>query len=130
MRKTLFCTLAALALSSGAAVAEMSLSFDWGNIPACNTGKPNTVGSPRFVVAGVPQGTTSVEFRLKDLDAPRYKHGGGKVAMTGDGVVPFGAFKYKSPCPPRQVHTYQWTATAHKGKTVLAKATAQRRYPE
>lgn len=128
--RSILASLAALAISAGAAHAEMSLSFDWGDIPACNTGNPGTVGSPRFVLRGVPVGTTSVEFRLKDLDAQGYKHGGGKVGMTGDGTVPFGAFSYKSPCPPRQVHTYQWTATARSGKTVLGTATAQRRYPE
>lgn len=130
MRTILLSTLSALVLSAGAATAEMSLSFDWGNIPACNTGKPNVVGSPRFVIKGVPKGTTSIEFRLKDLDAPGYNHGGAKLGVTRDGAVPFGTFTYKSPCPPRQVHTYQWTATARNGKTILEKATARRRYPE
>ena len=122
--------LAALALASHAH-ADMSLSFTWGDIPACNTGRPNTVGSPEFVIRGVPDGTTSVQFKLKDLDAPRYNHGGSKrLGITQDARVPFGAFTYKSPCPPGEVHTYEWTATARAGNTVLATAKAQRRYPE
>ena len=63
-------TFSALLLGAGMAQAQMSLSFEWGDIPACNSGKPNVVGSPRFVIRGVPAGTTSVEFRLKDLDVP------------------------------------------------------------
>lgn len=128
--RTLFISLISLTLSAPMAMADMSLGFAWGNIPACNTGKPNVVGSPEFIVRGVPPGTTTIEFRLKDLDAPRYRHGGGKVKMSRDGKVPFGAFKYQSPCPPREVHTYQWTAIARAGGKVLGKAAAQRRYPE
>jgi phosphatidylethanolamine-binding protein (PEBP) family uncharacterized protein len=112
------------------ASAEFRISFGWGNIPDCRTGRPNRVGSPAFVLQGVPEGTTVIEFKLTDLDVPSYNHGGGKVKVTGDGKMPFGAFKYKSPCPPGQVHTYQWTATAKAGRKVLATATAARKYPE
>ncbi len=123
-------TFSALLLGAGMAQAQMSLSFEWGDIPACNSGKPNVVGSPRFVIRGVPAGTTSVEFRLKDLDVPGYNHGGKKLKVTRDGAIPFGTFSYKSPCPPGGAHTYQWTATARKGGKVLEKAVARRRYPE
>jgi len=123
-------TLAAAAVSATAAYAEFSISFEWGEIPVCNTGKPNTVGNPRFVVQGIPAGTTSIEFRLKDLDAPRYNHGGARLKMSGDGVVPFGTFTYKSPCPPGGVHTYEWRATARNGGKILGKAAARRNYPE
>ncbi|VAV90485.1 hypothetical protein MNBD_ALPHA07-794 [hydrothermal vent metagenome] len=126
----LMATLAALILSATTASAEFSFTFEWGDIPSCGTGRPNTVGSPAFVLKGVPAGTTSVQFRLKDRNAPSYNHGGGKVAVTGDGTIPFGAFKYKSPCPPQGAHTYEWTATARQGKTVLERAKARRKYPE
>ena len=79
---------------------------------------------------GLPAGTETVEFRMKDQNVPQYNHGGGKVRMSGNGTVPAGIFKYKGPCPPGQVHTYQWTATARKGSTVLGKATAARKFPE
>lgn len=128
--RTLIFALAALALSATTAAAEFTISFNWGNTPACNTGRARTVASPAFVVRGLPKGTTSVEFRMKDLDAPAYNHGGGKVKMSQGGTVPAGAFKYKGPCPPRQVHRYRWTATARQGGKVLGRAEATRRFPE
>ncbi|MCV2892472.1 hypothetical protein [Lentibacter sp. XHP0401] len=121
---------AALILAAGTAHAEMQLSFKgWGNIPSCTTGKPNTVGNPAFTLKGIPAGTTQVQIRLKDLDVPGYNHGGGKLKMTADGTIPAGTFKYKSPCPPSGVHTYEWTATAKKGNKTLATAKAARKYP-
>lgn len=121
--------LLALLLATPAA-AEFRISFEWGNIPDCRTGKPNRVGSPAFVLDGVPAGTTVIEFKLTDLDVPSYNHGGGKVKVGQDGKMPFGVFKYKSPCPPGGVHRYQWTATAKAGNKVLATAAATRKYPE
>jgi len=112
------------------ATADFSLSFQWGGIARCTTGKPNKVGNPKFVLKGVPAGTTSIDFRLKDLNVPSYNHGGGKLKISGSGTVPSGAFTYKSPCPPDRVHTYEWTATARKGSKTLATAKARRKYPE
>ena len=126
----LMMSLVALILSATTASAEFSFTFEWGDIPSCRTGRPNIVGSPAFVLKDLPAGTTAVRFKLKDLDAPSYNHGGGKVTISTDGTVPFGIFKYKSPCPPGGVHTYQWTATALKGKTKLATARVLRKYPE
>lgn len=128
--RTLLLSLAVLGLSATTAAAEFTISFQWGNTPACHTGRAKTVGSPAFVVRGLPAGTETVEFRMKDLDAPQYNHGGGKVRMAGNGTVPPGTFKYKGPCPPGQTHTYRWTATARKGNSVLGTATAVRRFPE
>ncbi len=129
MRVTGFAILA-LAAFAGPAAADFTISFTWGNIPLCTSGHPNQVGSPKFVLSGVPDGTDVVEFRLKDLDVPGYNHGGGKVGVSGDGVVPKGAFTYKSPCPPDGVHTYEWRATARNGSKTLGKAAARRSYPE
>ncbi|MFT4620239.1 MAG: hypothetical protein ACI95S_001866 [Dinoroseobacter sp.] len=68
-----FATMAALAICVATpAAAEMTLAFQWGNIPLCTTGRPNTVGNPAFALRGVPAGTDSVEFRLKDLNVPGY----------------------------------------------------------
>lgn len=119
----------AICLSSSAAFADFKISFDWGDIPRCTTGKPGRVGSPAFVLRGVPEGTTVIEFRLKDLDVPSFNHGGGKVKVGSNGKLPFGLFKYKSPCPPRGSHTYEWTATAKSGNKVLGRAKAKRSYP-
>jgi phosphatidylethanolamine-binding protein (PEBP) family uncharacterized protein len=113
------------------AAAQMQFTFDWAGLKLCTSGSPNKVTNPRFKVTGLPAGTTIIQFRLKDLDAPGYNHGGGWVKMSGDGTAPAGAFSYKSPCPPNGSHTYEWTATARtkkNGKT-LAKATARRVYP-
>jgi len=127
----LFQIALASALLASPAAADMSLTFTWGAIPACNSGNPNTVGSPEFVVRGVPEGTTSIQLKLKDLDAPGYNHGGSKkLKVTQDALLPFGTFKYKSPCPPGEVHTYEWTATARSGNTVVGTASARRVYPE
>lgn len=122
--------LTALIATASTATAEFAISFKWGDIPSCTNGRPNSVGSPAFVIKDLPAGTTSVQFRLKDLNVPGYNHGGGKVKISGDGKMPAGVFKYKSPCPPSGVHTYQWTATAKGGGKTLGKATAKRNYPE
>ena len=119
-----------LAASTTFAQAEMKLSFTWGNIPSCTTGKPNRVSNPPFTLTGVPAGTTKIVFKLTDLDVPNYNHGGGTVKMKSSGKLTPGAFKYKSPCPPSGRHTYQWTATAKAGSKTLAKAAARRKYPE
>lgn len=119
-----------LALSASMAAADFTISFDWGDIPRCTSGRPNTVGSPAFILRGVPTGTTTIQFRLKDLNVPGYNHGGGTVKVGRDGKLPFGVFQYKSPCPPGGAHTYEWTATAKAGNATLATAKARRNYPE
>lgn len=126
-----FFIAAGFAFVASTAVAEMTLGFQWGDIPSCTTGRPNTVANPEFVLGGVPQGTNRIVFKLKDLDVPNYNHGGGtlKVQMSGSGRIPSGVFKYKSPCPPSGRHTYEWTATAKKGNQTLATAKAARQYP-
>lgn len=123
---------AALTALATPASADMSLGFaSWGDIPRCTTGRPNTVGNPVFTLSGVPGGTATVEFRLKDLNVPSYNHGGAKLRITRSGTVPFGTFTYKSPCPPSGVHTYEWTATARDAAgAVLDSAKARRKYPE
>jgi hypothetical protein len=89
------------------------------------------VGSPAFVLTGLPNGTATVEFRLKDLNVPSFNHGGAKLSITRDMTVPFGTFRYKSPCPPNGTHTYEWRVTVRdaNGK-VLEVASAKRKYPE
>ena len=120
-----------LAFFAAPAFADFKVSFEWGDIPKCTTGNPNTVGNPVFKLQGVPAGTTSIQFKLKDRDVPGYDHAGSKrLGISGDGTVPTGVFKYKSPCPPNGVHTYEWTSTARNGNKVIGQAVAQRKYPE
>ena len=130
MKITLPTAAILFALGAGAAHAEFAIAFDWSGLKLCNTGNPNRVGNPAFVVKGLPKGTDNVEFRLTDLNVPSYNHGGGKLLMSADGKPPPGLFKYASPCPPDGVHTYEWMATARQGNKVLARAKAQHNYPE
>jgi phosphatidylethanolamine-binding protein (PEBP) family uncharacterized protein len=116
-----------------AAAAEFTISFEWGDIPLCTTGNPNTVSNPRFVLSDIPEGTKFIQFKLTDLDVPSYNHGGGTVEYTGNNTIKPGVFKYKSPCPPGGSHRYRWTATA-KEKTgffsgSLGKAQMTPKYP-
>ncbi|MCE6957915.1 hypothetical protein LAZ40_02430 [Cereibacter sphaeroides] len=101
---------------------------------SCTNGQPRKVDSPAFTVTGRPEGTETIEVRLKDLEAPRYNHGRGSVAVTANGTVAPGAFRYASPCPPSGRHTYEWTATAKTGKAdgnrKLGIAKARKTYPE
>ena len=121
----------AMILATAAQAQDFSLAFKWGNIPLCTSGRPNTVANPAFVLKGLPAGTTSVQFKLKDLDVPSYNHGGSKrLGIAQSGTVPSGVFTYKSPCPPSGSHTYEWTATARAGNRVLGVAAARRTYPE
>ena len=123
-------SIALLIFSATFANAEMTLAFKWGNIPSCTSGNPNRVANLEFSLKGVPDGTTKIVFKLTDLNVPGYNQGGGSVKVNGSGKIPSGAFKYKSPCPPNGVHTYEWSAVAKKGSKTLAKAKARLKYPE
>jgi len=110
---------------------EFSISFVWGDIKKCNTGNPNRVSNPIFTLSNVPEGTKFLKFKMKDKNVPSYNHGGGKIEYLGENVIDQGAFKYKSPCPPRGSHTYEWTVTAQSKKSggKLAVAKAKKKYP-
>jgi len=109
---------------SGTASAGMKASFEWGPTGKCFDSK-----SPPFKVSGVPAGTTKLSFLMKDLDATDFYHGGAKVDYTGQGDIPYGAFRYKGPCPPTK-HRYTFTVKAldAKGKE-LASASAVKSFP-
>ena len=105
-------------------------TFDWGNIPKCTSGNPNTVLNPAFVLSAVPRGTAKISFQLRDTNVPEFKHGGGLVNYLGANSIPSGAFKYLSPCPPDGTHLYKWTAIAtDKAGKKLGTATASKPYP-
>ena len=112
---------------------EFHFTFDWGNIPLCTSGSPNSVDNPTFTLKNVPAGTKFIKFSLTDRDVPSYNHGGGTVEYTGQETVGPGAFRYQSPCPPDGSHQYEWEARAKDGdgffSDTLAKATSSQRYP-
>jgi phosphatidylethanolamine-binding protein (PEBP) family uncharacterized protein len=125
MRKLVFTACALIAVVGlPAAASAMSLSFAWGPTKKCFDPK-----SPPMTVSSVPAGTKKLRINMMDLDAPDYPHGGGTVAYSGNGKLPYGAFRYRGPCPPSP-HTYRMTVEALDGSgKVLAKATAKRRFP-
>jgi phosphatidylethanolamine-binding protein (PEBP) family uncharacterized protein len=113
--------LIAAALPAGA----MTLSFDWGPTKKCFDPK-----SPPITVGEVPQGTTTIDFVMHDLAAPKFRHGGGTLEYRGENTFGYGAFRYKGPCPPAP-HTYEFTATARDAQDqVLATAKARRTFPK
>ncbi len=124
MNKTLkivVTSLAVLAVTSPA--FSMSMSFKWGPTKKCFDSK-----SPPITVKGVPEGTKKLKFKMVDLNARSYPHGGGTVKWKGNGKLPYGAFRYKGPCPPSP-HTYEFTVKAvGSGNKVLATAKAKRRF--
>lgn len=110
--------------------ADFSLSFDWGNIKRCTSGNPGSVPNPVFRLRGLPANTASIRFKMVDLDAPGFAHGGGTVKYAGKTTIGPGAFRYRSPCPPNGRHTYQWTAAALDARgRKIAEAKARRQYP-
>ena len=106
------------------AAAAMSLSFEWGPTTKCFDSK-----SPPMTVSQVPAGTKKLRIHMTDLNVPDYPPGGGTVAYSGGGTLPYGAFRYRGPCPPSP-HVYRMTVEALDGAgKVLATATAKKRFP-
>lgn len=114
----------------GGAEAQTGFAImpSWEGIVACN-GRPVSSPSPRFKVANPPAGTVQLDFKMTDLDAPTFNHGGGKAAYGGGGEVAAGAFTFTGPCPPA-THRYEWSAVARdaQGKS-LGSARAVMKYP-
>lgn len=130
MRRTLAClAVVALGLPAGSlAQTAFAVTPTWDGIKACS-GTPISGPSPAFALTGVPAGTAELEFRMVDLDAPRFNHGGGKVRYAGEPRIAAGAFQFIGPCPP-QTHRYEWTVTARDGGgKSLATTRAVKNYP-
>ncbi|MBT05451.1 MAG: phospholipid-binding protein [Rhodospirillaceae bacterium] len=109
---------------------DFAFSFEWGDIPRCTTGSPTDVDNPIFTLSNLPAGTVEIDFKLRDLDAPSWFHGGGTIQYVGEDVIQPGAFRYKSPCPPSGKHRYRWKATAKNADgDVLAEAKSIKHYP-
>src|SRR4051812_7825121 len=92
LRRTLLVT-AVVGISPIGAFAQggFAVVATWDGIAACS-GQPVSSPSPSFSVTAVPAGATELEFRMDDLDAPRFTHGGGKVKYAGQSRIASGAF--------------------------------------
>ena len=118
------------ALPNPATAADLDVSFEF---------SPENKGpkgpSPEIVVKGIPPGAASLKVALKDLDSPKYKHGGGKLKLDSgatEAVVPAGSLKdrYKGPHPPRNVvHRYVFpVSTIGADGKVLSEGQAERSF--
>ncbi len=101
------------------------------NVRKCTSGYPGIVQSPAFTVSKVPAGAKYLRFRLVDLDARGFNHGGGVVAYVGKRSIKAGSFKYYQPCPPAGRHRYVWEVTAQSKRNggKLARAKYGFQYP-
>jgi len=95
--------------------AEMTVEFSWEGIEAC------THDSPELRVSAVPDATTDLRVRLKDISLPEWNHGGGQVKHDGSGVIPAGALKlgYNGPCQPSGRHKYEFSVMAVNADGVI-----------
>ena len=132
-KKLLVFTAALTFFGFAANADEFKITFDWGNLKKCTSGKPNIVSNPIFKLENVPNGTEWIYFKMVDKNVPKYNHGGGWVEYNGQPQINPGEFKYKSPCPPDGKHKYEWTATAKKKKSnfggTIGKAKSSQMYP-
>ena len=117
-------------LSGALLAADFTASFEWGKIKRCTSGFPGAVPNPIFTFTGIPSQTVKLKFRMQDLNAPGYNHGGGTIAWDGEDNLEAGSFTYMSPCPPGGRHTYKWTIKAiDSNGDVIATAYAKKQYP-
>jgi phosphatidylethanolamine-binding protein (PEBP) family uncharacterized protein len=109
----------------------MEINWNWKLSHRC------TSISPAIRVSGIPSGTATLEFIMKDYDAPRFEHGGGRIvhdSKTEDLSLIEGALKnYRGPCPPNFNsfgHDYEITvyAIGSDGKTLLGSASNKKNF--
>jgi phosphatidylethanolamine-binding protein (PEBP) family uncharacterized protein len=98
---------ALILIASASAANAFDVQVDWSSTAPCFD-----PASPVFTLKHVPKTTQQLDFRMVDLNAPNYPHGGGVIPYKGQMRISKGAFTYKGPCPPNGVHTYRWTVTA------------------
>jgi phosphatidylethanolamine-binding protein (PEBP) family uncharacterized protein len=106
MRLLLISTLVAIGLVAPVAAKAMNVAVDWTGTAQCFDSE-----SPVIKLSGVPKATKQLRFRMNDLDAPGFEHGGGTVAYAGQRQLAKAAFRYRGPCPPGP-HRYQWHVEA------------------
>jgi phosphatidylethanolamine-binding protein (PEBP) family uncharacterized protein len=121
MRISLAVCAAAFLAASTVDASAFSMTFRW-----CGA------RSPVFSLSDVPNGTTTLQFHMVDLDVPSFNHGGGTVAYRGQSTVACGALMdYTPPSPPSGSHSYQITVMAFgSGNANLGSASFTRKFPE
>ncbi len=94
---------------------EMDVDFSWAGIQACSH------ESPEIRVANIPDGTTELRIRLKDINLPAWNHGGGWVTNDDSGLIPAGALNigYNGPCQPDGRHKYEFSVMAVNAEGVI-----------
>lgn len=122
MRKILLISAISLVASSHAYAAGMDVAFEWGPTKKCFDSK-----SPPIKLSGAPQGTEKLLIKMIDQNASDFDHGNGTVTYKGQSQLPYGAFKYKGPCPPSGTHFYKITVKAvdAAGKVLATGAATQ-----
>jgi len=68
---------------------------------------------------------------MKDIDNPRFKHGGGEIPFKGKVNIKEGALRfYKGPCPlPGVTHSYKITVLALSAdNNILGQGSAVKRF--
>lgn len=105
-------------------MASLNVSWVWQPSDRCGS------KSPAFTITNIPADTKTLDFNMVDLNNTSFRHGGGKVAYTGSGTIPAGAFSYSGPCPPG-IHQYEFTVAAINaaGDTVLGRGKAVQQFP-
>ena len=117
--------LVLVGIATAQAQSNFVVEFTWEGTERCFD-----LQSPPFALNGVPPGTKTLAFAMKDLDAPNFPHGGGSVPYRGQKQIERGAFTYKGPCPPQGQHSYQWTVEAQDGTgKTLATAMVTKKFP-
>ncbi|WP_084508366.1 phospholipid-binding protein [Mesorhizobium sp. WSM3224] len=119
--KRLLLALGFAIVASDAFASGMGVSFAWGPTKKCFDPK-----SPPITVSGVPQGTAKLQIRMTDSSSS-YDHGGGTVVYKGQASLPYGAFRYKGPCPDSGTHFYNITVKAmdSSGKVLASGSASQ-----
>jgi hypothetical protein len=105
---------------------KMDVSFSWEGIKACSH------DSPELHVTNIPENTIELRVHLKNLNVPKWNHGGGIVDHDGSGLIPAGFLDigYNGPCPESGRNKYEFSVMAvdTQGK-IVGFGKAMRRFP-
>jgi len=72
--------------------------------------------SPEIRLLGVPDGVTTYDVRLTDLDVPGFHHWAQTLGAAGPVIRAGAGVGYFGPCPPSGTHRYQIEVTARDAR--------------